>query len=146
MKYNVSVEINLPRERVIELFDNPENMKLWQPSLISFELIEGEAGQPGAKSKLLHKMGKREIEMIETIVKRNLPDEFSGTYDAKGVHNIVTAKFVALGPKVTRYTTEQEFQFSGFMKLLAFFMPSAFKKQTVKYMNDFKEFAEGKSA
>ena len=33
-------------------------------------------------------MGKREMEMIETIIKRNFPEEFHSTYDAKGVHNI----------------------------------------------------------
>jgi hypothetical protein len=41
--------------------------------------------------------------------------------------------------------TEQEFQFSGFMKLIGMFMPGAFKKQSCKYMNAFKEFAERQS-
>ena len=32
-------------------------------------------------------MGKREIDMIETITVKNLPKEFSATYEAKGVWN-----------------------------------------------------------
>ena len=92
MKYNCEIEIDLPLNRVIELFDSTENLYKWQPGLISFEHLSGEPGQVGAKSKLQYKMGKREIEMIETITERKLPDELSCTYDAKGVFNIVFNK------------------------------------------------------
>ena len=87
-------------------------------------------------------MGKREIEMIETITTRNLPDEFSGTYEAKGVFNILKVTFVKVSDTKTKYITEEEFQFKGFMKLMAFLMPGAFKKQSLKYMTAFKNFAE----
>jgi len=80
MNYSTTIDIDLPIDRVIELFDNPDNMKKWQPQLESFEHVSGESGKPGAKSKLKYKMGKREVEMIETITVNNLPDEFSGTY------------------------------------------------------------------
>lgn len=142
MKYTQQIEINLPREKVIDLFDNPDNMKHWQPGLVSFELIEGEAGQTGAKMLLKYKMGKREIEMIETITVRNLPDEFSGTYEAKGVWNEVKNTFEATSDNNTIWKTENEFKFKGFMKLMAAIMPGAFKKQSFKYLQYFKEFAE----
>jgi hypothetical protein len=73
MKYSLSIQIDLPREKVVELFDNPENLKLWQPGFISAEHISGEKGHPGSKTRLNYKMGRREIEMIETITSRNLP-------------------------------------------------------------------------
>jgi hypothetical protein len=110
--------------------------------LQNFEHLSGAPGQPGAKSRLKFKMGKREIEMIETISVRNLPDEFSGTYEAKGVHNIVINKFVKLSENKTKYITEQEFEFKGFMKIIAFLMPGAFKKQSLKYQTAFKNFVE----
>ena len=59
--------INLPREKVIELFDNPDNMKHWQLGLVSFENISGTPGEVGTKSRLKYKMGKRDVEMVETI-------------------------------------------------------------------------------
>ena len=91
---------------------------------------------------LSYKMGKREMNLVETIIKRNLPDELHMTYDTKGVHNIQKNHFKEEGDK-TRWVSESEFQFSGFgMKLMAFFMPGAFKKQSLKYMQDFKAFAE----
>lgn len=146
MKYTVETEINLPIARVVELFDDPENLKHWQPGLISFEPISGTPGQPGAKSKLKYKMGKREIEMIETITVRNLPQEFSGTYEAKGVFNIVKNYFRPVSDNKTKYINETEFQFSGFMKLIGFLMPGAFRKESEKYLRQFKEFAEKQDA
>lgn len=142
MKYSVSIIIDKPRDRVVELFDNVENMSKWMPGLISFEHLSGTPGQVGAKSKLKFQMGKRQIEMVETVTVRNLPDEFSGTYEANGVFNIVGNKFKALSDTQTEYISEQEFQFKGFMKIIAFLMPGAFKKQSMKYLEDFKKFVE----
>lgn len=142
MKYTSEIKINLPLNKVIELFDNPDNLSKWMEGLKSFEPISGTPGQPGAKAKLVFQMGKRTVEMIETVTVRNLPHEFSGTYEAKGVFNIVRNKFKSLSENVTLYTSEQEFQFSGFMKLVGFLMSGAFKKQSMKYLEDFKRFAE----
>jgi uncharacterized membrane protein len=142
MKYSSEIEINKPIDKVIELFDNPDNMKQWMKGLQSFEHISGEQGKVGAKSRLRFKMGKRDMEMIETITVNNLPEEFSGTYEVKGVYNIVKNKFVPLSENRTKYISEQEFQFKGFMKVIGFLMPGAFKKQSMQYLKDFKQFAE----
>ena len=81
--------------------------------------------------------------MIETITVRNLPDEFSATYDAKGVHNIVRNYFHDDGD-TTRWVLDSDFQFHGYMRIMSLFMPgSMFKKQTRKTMEDFKKYAEG---
>lgn len=142
MKYTAEIEINKPIGEVIALFDNPDNLFKWMEGLQSFEHISGTAGQPGATSKLIYKMGKRDVEMIETIITRNLPDEFTGSYEAKGVFNIVKNKFQKNGENKTVYITEQEFQFKGLMKCIAVLMPGAFKKQSMKYLTAFKKFAE----
>ncbi|HUM45393.1 MAG TPA: hypothetical protein PLD84_00600, partial [Chitinophagales bacterium] len=84
----------------------------------------------------------REMEMIETITVRNLPHEFSGTYEVNGVLNIVRNKFLPVGNNKTKHISEQEFQFSGFMKVMGWLMPGVFKKQSMKYQQDFKTFAE----
>jgi carbon monoxide dehydrogenase subunit G len=79
MKYTTQIDIQLPIDRVVELFDNPDNMKKWMEGLQSFEAISGTPGKEGAKSKLTFQMGKRSIEMIETITVSNLPEEFTST-------------------------------------------------------------------
>ena len=142
MKYINEVEIDLPIQKVVELFDNPDNMKYWQPGLQSFEHISGEPGREGAKSRLKYKMGNRDIEMIETITRRDLPDEFSGIYETKGVYNLISNRFIPINETRTKYVSETEFQFSGMMKLFGWIMPGAFKKQSQKFMDDFKKFAE----
>ena len=57
MKYTTEIEIEKPIEKVIELFDNPDNLKKWMEGLQSFEHLSGTPGQPGAKSRLFFKMG-----------------------------------------------------------------------------------------
>jgi uncharacterized membrane protein len=142
MKYSVEIIIDKPLNEVIALFDNLDNMKQWMEGLQSFEPISGTPGQPGAKSKLVFLNGGRKMEMIETITVNNLPKEFSGTYEANGVFNIVQNFFEAVNDRQTRYATEQEFQFHGFMKIIGWIFPAAFKKQSMKFLKDFKRFAE----
>ncbi|KAA3609348.1 MAG: SRPBCC family protein [Calditrichaeota bacterium] len=142
MKYTLEIEIDQPREKVIELFDNPENMQHWQPGFLSLEPISGTPGEVGAQSRLKYKMGKRDIEMVETITVRNLPDEFSGTYETTGVWNEVKNLFSESGDSKTKWISHVDFQLSGFMKIIAFLMPGSFKKQSFKYMELFKAFAE----
>ena len=142
MQYTVEIELDLPRSRVIELFDDPANMPKWQRGLQVYEPLEGEPGQPGARSRLVFQLGKRKMEMIETITERDAPESFAGTYDAKGVHNVVRNRFVELGSEKTKWISENEFVFSGFMKVIGFLARKAFPRQSLKYLRDFKAFAE----
>lgn len=142
MKYTNEVIINAPREKVVELFNDPNDLAKWQEGFISMELLEGNPGAVGSKHKLRYKMGKREIEMIETITQYNLPDTFSATYEAKNVFNSIDNYFEATDDGTTRYWTANEFKLSGTMKLFGWLMPGAFKKQSQKYLNDFRDFVE----
>ncbi len=144
MKYELSVEIEKPIEDVIALFDSVDNLYEWMDGLESFEHLEGTPGEVGAKAKLKFDMNGRKIEMIETITVKDLPREFSATYDAQGVNNIVRNRFQKINDDRTSYETENEFQFSGIMKIFSWIMPGQFKKQSLKYMEDFKKFAESK--
>jgi len=142
MKYTTEVLIDLPRDEFIKKLDNPDNMKHWMRGLVSYEHLSGNPGHEGAQMSLTFKMGKRPMEMVETIIKKNLPEELHVTYDTKGVHNIQKSYFKIENGN-TRWISESEFQFEGFgMKVMAFLMPGAFKKQSRKYAEDFKNFAE----
>jgi len=90
-------------------------------------------------------MNNREIEMIETVTKRNLPDEFSEAYETKGAFNLIKNKFIELGNNKTKWIAENDFLLSGFMWLMGLFMPGAFRKESFKYINQFKEFAESET-
>ena len=99
MKYTSTVEIDLPRARVIALFDDQDNYPSWQESLVSMKRVEGETGQVGTKTNLLHEMGRRKITMVETVTERALPDRFVATYEAKGVWNEAVNRFTELSSK-----------------------------------------------
>lgn len=142
MKYACDIEINQPVQKLIALFDNPENLYQWMEGLQKFEHLSGQPGEVGSKSKLTFLMGKRKMEMIETVTVRNLPEEFSGVYESKSGLNLVTNRFIPISETKTKYVNEQEFQLKGLMKILAPLMIGLFKKQSMKYLVAFKKFAE----
>lgn len=143
MKYTVDVIIEVPREDVIKKMDNVDNMKHWQNGLVSAEHISGTPGEIGAKMKLSYTFGKRNMALIETITKNNFPEEFHATYKAKGMHSIQENFFENTPEGYTKWISRCEFEPSGFMmRMMLFLMPGAFKKQSKKYMIDFKNFAE----
>jgi uncharacterized membrane protein len=80
MQFKAESVINQPVNKVIELFDDSDNLPKWMEGLQSFEHLSGTQGQPGAKSRLVFIINGKQFELFETITARNLPSEFSGTY------------------------------------------------------------------
>ncbi len=144
MKFLCSAIVNLPIDKVVELYINPDNLKHWQDGFISFEHISGDPGAVGSKSKLLYTIGKRQMELIETIRVNDLPEEFSATYAAKSMVNNMTTNFTALSDNKTRYDMHIDYtKFNGILpKLMSILMPGMFKKQSQKWLDQFKVFAE----
>jgi hypothetical protein len=143
MKYSSEIVVNLPLKEFIKKFDNAENMKHWQRGLVSIEHISGEPGMVGAKMRLNYKIGKRKMEIIETITHSNFPYEFHGSYSAEGIVNIQENYFEEISNGNTKWTSINEFLPLKFMmRVMLWMMPKAFKKQTTLYLKDFKNFAE----
>tara|TARA_R100000935_G_scaffold1439_1_gene4613 strand:- start:176484 stop:176942 length:459 start_codon:yes stop_codon:yes gene_type:complete len=143
MKYTTQVTINKPRNEVVQKMNNPENMKHWQRGLAGYEFTQGTPGAEGSKMQLHYKTGKREMTLTETIITNDFPDAFHATYDTKGVHNVQNNYFHEVDANTTKWVSESEFNFKGFgMKVIGFLMPGAFKKQSQKFLNDFKNFVE----
>ena len=143
MKYITEIKVKVPLDEFIKKMDNVENMKHWQRGLVSAEHISGNPGELGAKIKLRYKFGRRHMEIIETITKRNFPKEFHANYTSKSVHNIQKNYFERTNEGFTKWTSKSEFlPLNLVMRIMLFLMPGSFKKQTLKYMQDFKNFAE----
>ena len=66
MNFTTQITINRPRQRVIELIRNPDNIAKWQPGLQSVELLAGEQDQVGARSRIVFEMRGLRLELIET--------------------------------------------------------------------------------
>jgi len=143
MKYNCQVTISKPITEVVALFIEPKNAFKWMEGLTQLDLVEGELGQVGSKSKVVFKMGKRIIKMNEQILENNLPSNIKFEYKSPGYYNTVNHHFSDNGDHTTTHIAESYFKFDSWgMKFIALIMPSLFKKQTLKYSNAFKKFAE----
>lgn len=144
MKFTCSVDIALPIDKTVALWDNPDNLKKWQDGFLGFESISGTPGQEGSKSKLLYKMGGGKMELLETVTKNNLPHEFSGLYEHKHMTNTMSNKFTALDANKTRWEADIEYiELKALVPRLMFnLFPGIARKQTQKWLDQFKEFAE----
>ena len=54
MKTRLEVVIDAGRETVWRLFDDPDNLSKWQPTLKAFTPTSGIPGQPGATADLVY--------------------------------------------------------------------------------------------
>jgi len=140
MKFSCSVSINQHIDKVVDIFSNPDNLKYFQEGFISKENLSGVSGEKGATSKMTYE----KLELIETIIKNNLPDEFMALYEHKHMTNTMKVNFIQLTPNKTQYNSEIEYtKFNGLLiKIIAKLFPGMFKKQVLKWMHLFKAYAE----
>jgi Polyketide cyclase / dehydrase and lipid transport len=152
MKYTVSIEIALPRERVVPLLADPAHMPKWLRGLVLHEPLNGGHGQVGTESRVVMRSGQQTMEGTETITRREPADlhgiprdgvvHFEREIVAEGMWSAARERLSEAGPETTLWASENEYRFSGPMRLLAPFMRGAFRKQSRQHMQDFKAFAE----
>jgi len=143
MKYTTEIIVEIPRDAFIKKLDSIENFKHWQRGFIDYEHVSGVPGKIGAQMKLNYKFGKRRMDLIETITYIDFPNEFHATYNAKGMHNVQNNYFEKISDNHTKWVSINEFYPTTFaMRMMTLFMPGTFKKQSKKYLEDFKNFAE----
>jgi hypothetical protein len=153
MKYTVSIEIALPRERVAQLLADPAHLPKWLRGLVLHEPLSGTHGQVGTTSRVVMQMGKQKFEGTETITRREpvdlheIPKERVVHFDreivGEGMWSAARERFTEAGRQRTLWQSENEYRFSGvLMRLVGLLMPGAFRKQSLQHMQDFKAFAE----
>jgi hypothetical protein len=153
MKYTVSIEIALPRERVAQLLADPRHLSKWLRGLVLHEPLSGRHGHAGTISRVVMQMGQQMIECTETITRREpmdlheIPSEsvvhFEREIVGKGMWSAVRDRLTETGPETTLWVSENEYRFSGLlMRVVGLLMPGAFRKQSRQHMQDFKAFAE----
>jgi hypothetical protein len=153
MKYTVSIEIALPREKVAQLLADPTHLPKWLHGLVVHEPLSGVHGQVGTKSRVVMQIGQQTIEATETITRREPVDlhgipsgsvvQFDREIVAKDMWSAARDRLTEAGPETTLWEQESEYRFSGLlMRLVGLLMPAAFRKQSQQHMQDFKAFAE----
>ncbi|MCY0986421.1 SRPBCC family protein [Nannocystis sp. ILAH1] len=153
MKFTVSIEIALPRERAAQMLADPAHLPKWLRGLVLHEPLKGAHGQLGTTSRVVLQMGKQKFECTETVTRRepvDLHDIPSGSvvhFDREivgdGMWSAVRDRLTEAGPQTTLWESESEYRFSGLMmRMVGLLMPGAFRKQSQQHMQDFKAFAE----
>lgn len=146
MKHNAEVLIAAPRELVWKVFDDPENMRKWQPTLASFTHKSGDPGQPGAVSELVYDENGRKIVMTETIGERREPEFLAGTYETEYGVTLIVNRFESVDDDHTRWNVWCNFQFRSLMKIMALFMGGSIRRRTNDDLGRFKLLAESVAA
>lgn len=143
MKYQLTLEIAVPREELARLYVDPKNWPSWQKNLVSYEVVSGENREAGSKIRLVNRFGKKEIEILETVEANDLPDVYTCTYEAPGAWNRVVNRFTPIGSDRTRWEFDSEFDCRGMLRIMSLLMPGMFRRSSLQEMQAFKTFAEG---
>jgi uncharacterized protein YndB with AHSA1/START domain len=144
MKYALELTINKPRAEVWRIFDDPNNMDKWQPSLTRTERLEGTAGQPGSVAKLTYTSGEREYSLIEKVIHRQEPERHESVYVNEFADNTIKNTFLDRGGNETLWKVEVEFKFkTRLMNLVSPFVKKRFVANTQRDMDRFKTLVEG---
>ena len=146
IKYTEEITIDSNIDAICTLFNNPDNMSKYMKEFKKYKLIEGKQGNNGAKSEVTVNIEEKDVVLIEKIINNNLPNQKKVSYESDGVKNTVTSKFEKTGNNKTKYINTQEFEFTGYRKIISFFLKTkkqeAMQAQTKQYLTNFKEFAE----
>jgi len=143
VKFKLELPLDKSRAEVWKAFDNPENMKKWQTTLISFERVSGTPGQPGAVSKLMFEENGRTFSLTERVTYRAELNRLDGVYENNFADNIVRNTFIEQGKDQTLWVLETEFAFKTLlMRILGPLLKNNFVARTQRDMERFKGMVE----
>lgn len=144
MKFECSVLIDRPIDEVIPLWDNEDNLDKWQEGFQHMHHISGNKGDTGAVSMMHYVFRGRPMELKETITLNDLPNAFHGLYEHKDMSNTMKNYFTRPSENQTLWRAELEYiKFNSFLPKMMFkLFPGMAKRQTQKWLDNFKRFAE----
>lgn len=146
MKHKVEIFIDADVATVWRMFDDPDNMAKWQPALRSFTHKSGVPGQPDAVSELVYDENGKDVMMTETITARREKSFLGATYESDWGKVVVFNHFEETDEGRTRWTSNLNYSFKGFMKIMALFMHNSIRGRSDRDMNRFKLLVETESA
>jgi hypothetical protein len=144
MRSVVQVEIEMPKDRVVALYADPENSTEWMDDIDRYEAIRGKPGLPGSKYRLVPKHGS--MVFVATVLDNPSPDEVRLELEAPKVTVSVTGRFGSISAHRTRLTSVEVFQFKGmFSRLKGVLASAAIQRAHRRHMAAFARFAEAQS-
>ena len=144
MKYTCTTEVPLNRKDCIKLWLDESQYDKWQEGFQYKKWTKGSPNQKNSTSNILIIQGNRKIELEEFITESNLPSYLEGRYTHIHMTNTQKVSFEIISPEKTLVRTEVEYtEFKSFIaKVMAILFPRLFKKQSQKWLDQFKLLAE----
>lgn len=142
MKLKTEILIDADRATVWRIFDDPDSMMKWQPTLKSSTHKSGTPGQVDAVAELVYDEDGREVVMTETITARREPSFLGGIYESKWATVVIFHHFEETDDGKTRWVGNTNYLFKGFMKVLALFLRNSISSRIETDMNRFKLLVE----
>ncbi len=146
MKMKFETEIRAGRELVWALFDNPDKLARWQPTLQSVTHVAGDAGRPGAVSEIIYNENGKTVRLIETVTERRKPHFMAGTYDNDRATSLIVNHFEEIDDNTTRLISYSNMNFKGIMKILSLFVARSIRARFEADLSRFKLLAETEAA
>jgi hypothetical protein len=142
MKLKFQLTIDGALDEVWATFDNPNNMRRWQPNLKSFAHKSRDPGQTDAISELVYDENGSRIVMAKTITERREPVFLAGVYDTKWGKTLVVNHVEKVDDNTTSRERWCNFTFKGFMKIMSLFFAGSISRRTESDMQRFKLIVE----
>lgn len=137
-QYRISVEIEVSRQKVIDtLFDYEQFKNYQEPSLLRYELKQGELLKKGAVVDLVYGYKNTELHMAEITVEVDLPQSIHQLYLLGDVKNKCISTFTET-KKGTLWSMDVTFQFETYMDQNKL----DYMKKTEEDMITFKHYVE----
>ena len=148
MKFTSEVEIADDYRTVAEIWSNEAYFHRWQDGFQKKIALFGRKGEVGCKSEIFYNQGKSSMQLVETVLKNDLPESFSAKYEHSHMDNILNVHFMSSGEHQTTLNYEVDYiAFRGIMpRIMSFLFPGMFKRQVQKWLNQFKRFVEEEMA
>lgn len=142
MKYTFDIIIDKPLDEVIEKFQDVDGLKHWMDGFQRVEHISGTPGKKDAESIFHFKHKNKDMQIREKILEEDLPQRIKFGYHSSMGYNEVETIFEKVGEDKVKLTSNNFFDLKGAMKIFGWIMPGVFKKQSLKYMTNFKSYCE----
>lgn len=142
MKIRTEIIVDASRDDVWAIFNDAEKKTSWQSGLKSTAQKTGKPGQPGALAELVYDESKRNLVVEETILERRDPSFLAASYVSKWGTMLIVNHFECVDQDKTRWIGYSNFDFSGFMRLMAVFIQGSVRKQIDADMGRFKLLVE----
>jgi hypothetical protein len=142
MKLTYEQVIDASLATVWAAFNDSSNKGRWQQNFASYTHTSGDPGQPGAISELVFSENGKMLVIIETITELREPVFLSANYESKYASTIIVNHFESIDENTTSWTSWCNFNFKGFMKIMALFIAGTIRKRTEDDMQRFKLLVE----